>query len=307
MVSIGLSKALNRKEIQTIGNPSTYLLRTKQGRINWELKNYSELEKVMLKWHNAVYILSHSQIFTDGIYEYFAFKDPSDKNFSTNRINDIIQFISSKYKTYLRRDISEEELQNINDFLVDIRKGHKIDNNIIFPVIYYPFMDKSYYDHANWNKVPEAVGISDIIHRKKKYRVRKLKKIDINPYSKSNNKCSNNNCTCKESLSNENKLCNCKTTLNDSTAGIEEPKLLNLSLDEFQPFNQKPIIYVGYGDTFGHTGYKLIARCKCMIRISGTVSYCSTNGDGKDCSEWLPCPNVACPSKGWEWDYSFSL
>lgn len=300
MVSIGLKKTLSKKELPGLTTQFRYDLNTEQGRTKWELENFNFLEKILTRWHNAVHILSNSQVFTDGVYEYFSNKTSSRKGLAPIKLKEILLFIKNKYKNYLRIDISEEDLKIIFEFESELQKGIRIGFNTIFPVLYYPYMEKQYYDHANWNKVPEAISISDVLYRKDKYVIKHLTKIDINPFSKSKMSSENESCSCKEGKKCGSSECNCnRISNNDSTLNRGSGNLI-LTLEKFAPYNQKPILFVGYGDTSGYNGNIMVAKCYCQVKICGTVSYCSTDGTGQFCSSWIPCPKVDCPSKGFD-------
>lgn len=301
MVTTGLKRILERRGFEKSPLFSVNNINTSGGRINWELYNYVSLEKILLKWHHALYVLSHSQVFTDAVYESFSGKMFTRRGLPPRRLSYIITIANNKYGDFLRRDISDSDSTLVKELIIDAFKGVKIGQNIIFPVIYYPYMDKQYFDHANWNKVPVYISISDVLHRKDKYLIYELKKVDIDPYSSL--KKDKVKCSCSTSLLSENSSCSCKGDQNNFSNNPNDVINKFISLNQFSKFSQKPILYIGYGDLTGYGGYILIQQCRCHIRIGGATSYCSTNGDGQFCASVIPCPNVDCPSKGFDLAY----
>jgi len=284
MVSIGLSKALNRKEIQTIGNPSTYLLRTKQGRINWELKNYSELEKILTRWQQAVFIMAQSQVFTEGLYYFFASRRNTRRTFDTARLNEIIMFIQYKYGNYLRKDINDLDLALIKNVMEEMKSGVLIDGNRIFPSLSYPFMDKQYFNHENWNRNPDGIAFISIPHNLDQYKI-----ILLNSKNSTKNE-EGGGCGCKSEKgtdrenSNENSRSNTTSCSNPISQinNFNRKIRIHPKLNGFKLFDKLPIIYIEYSDLNGHSGYYMITDCTCQIEGDTLSAFnCTGNGSGR--------------------------
>jgi hypothetical protein len=278
MLSIGISQALNRKKIQTIGNPYTNLLRTKQGRINWELKNYSELEKILTRWQKAVFIMAQSQVFTEGLYDFFSKRRNDLVGFDSAMLKDVLLYIRKEYGNYLRKDISAEDLHFIRSVDKEIQQGVNIERNRIFPTVYYPYMDKQYFDHSNWNKIPTGISISDVLFRKKINSI--IHTVDE-----------------QESKSGCNSNCNCSSNSSSKKPGYNSQNENFLETLKIQA--KMPILYVGYSDINGHTGYYLNSDCGCQIQYGGLpgdtlqAPRCKSDGRGQFCGK-QPCSSAPC-------------
>ena len=275
MLSIGLSKALNRKEIQTIGNPSTNLLRTKQGRRNWELKNYSELEKILTRWQQAVFIMAQSQVFTEALYNFFSEKRNDIPGYDLTRLKDVLLYIQKKYGNYLRKDICANDLQLILSLDKDFQQGVIVEGNRIFPTVYYPYMDRQYFDHANWNKQPHSIAVVEVLANKDL-----ISEIKLNTEK-------NTTCQCSKESS-----CGCKGNTKNNIDKLQ-PKIHQFS--KHGPLIERlPVIHIGYTDLFGHSGTIQNAACYCVIQYGGgggtlTVSYCGSGGKGGFCTYNYDC------------------
>lgn len=278
MITAGLEKILRRRSIQSDGLYTNQSLRTKQGRKQWELRHYDQLEKNLLNWQNAIIALTQSEIFNEGLYYFFTRNQPK---YFLAPIKAIMNYIDQEYGNYLRLDISAIDRRRIKDLISETHTGIKIGSNRIFPTIHYPFLDRQYFNHANWNKQPENVVVMEVLATKNQISI-----IDQN--SNTSQKCS---CTEKESCG-CNKEKSCSERISSDLTNLQKTKMGNLQ-DYLSEFRSKPIIHVGYADLLGHSGSILYVRCYCQIQGNGGdtlgAPHCKAGARGQWCTYNYDC------------------
>lgn len=275
MLSIGLSKVSERKSMDFKGNPILQMLRTKDGRIIWEKKNYPRLKEILERWQYAVYLYSKSQLFTEGLYEFIHSKKRFEKNSNSVRLSELLNFVERRFGTNTWNEVDTTDeifLKKINH---EILNGVKIDELRIFPLIYFPFMDIRYYNHSNWDKKPIGIVSSDILDYDESISILYRKEPQYsNTVEK--NKCNNSGCKCNN---------------NQSEINYNSENPFPVKRDMYKSLFSKPVLFVTYVDFTGYSGYIMDTRCNCQIQApyggDTTMSpQCKRDGSGKDCGAW---------------------
>jgi hypothetical protein len=201
MQTIGYTSVQRHKAFRGFVPEHRYTVHSAEGRKAWELQHYTELEALLLKWQLALAILIKSQVFTDGMYDFFAARK-FYKGFDQARLSEILLYLENRFGAYLRKDITQSEREILRSVHKAIYEGVVIGGVRIFPEVYYPYMDKLYFDHANWNRVPKGVGIADVLGHKEKYVFANVNSGNTVTQAKESEKgcgCSGSGCGCKES------------------------------------------------------------------------------------------------------------
>jgi hypothetical protein len=282
MQTIGYTSVQRHKAFRGFVPEHRYQVHSAEGRKAWELQHYAELEALLLKWQQALSILIKSQVFTDGVYDFFASRK-FYKGFDQARLSEILLYLENRFGAYLRKDITQVERDILRSVHKDIYHGVVVNGVRIFPEVYYPYMDKLYFDHANWNRVPKGVGIADVLEHKEKYiitNVHSLHSQGVEEKSEGGCGCTGSDCGCK-SNQNFNELSN-----PTSIHGIQR-----VSVKDFEAYKKivlSNIIFIGYSVHSGFEMPRLAADCYCTrpsIDNLYSHSFCSQYGGAGYCGK----------------------
>jgi hypothetical protein len=290
MQTIGFTSVQRHKAFRGFVPEHRYTVHSAEGRKAWELQHYTELEALLLKWQLALAILIKSQVFTNGMYDFFAARK-FYKGFDQARLSEILLYLENRYGAYLRKDIAQSERDILRSVQKDIYEGVVIGGVRIFPEVYYPYMDKLYFDHANWNRVPKGVGIADVLGHKENYIIAN---VHLLPSQGADNK-SEGGCGCAGSD------CGCKGNLEKLTS-FGETKIKDvdwLQVPTYEAYSEmvkSPFIFIGYWIKTGVYAFpREVTDCTCTIPVGSestdAASWCKPGNNG---GGW--CGKGACPA-----------
>jgi hypothetical protein len=246
MQSIGYKAVNRRKAIRGFVPEHRHQMHTAEGRTAWEKKHYKELEPYLLKWQAAVAILCKSEVFTQGLYDFFAGRK-FYQGFNQAKLSDILGYLESRYGAYVRKDITTSERNILSSIGKDIYNGISIQDVRIFPEVYYPYMDRLYYDHINWNRVPMGVGFI-MEHEKDLNKFVFGTELDIDIISSDGI----SGCHCNS----------CITALPTSSL-LKVVKVSDTTLNQLLDY---PILLIGYKFEGNTTFYRHNSDCYCTIK-----------------------------------------
>jgi len=291
MRSIGFTLANRHKAFRGFVPEHRYQVHSAEGRKAWELQHYTELEALLLKWQLALAILIKSQVFTDGVYDFFAARK-FYKGFDQARLSEILLYLENRFGAYLRKDITQVERDILRSVHKDIYHGVVVNGVRIFPEVYYPYMDKLYFDHANWNRVPKGVAVAKEFDENNKYIVLKLHASEISNTAFNSAKslcgCSDSGCGCS------NKLNVGEKSLNTRLKNIEM-----VQVDTFEEYTnvfRSPFIFIAYWILGGLEMPIVDSECYCNVPGVSQPSYCGQPAGNKGgwCGKY-PCGSgVSC-------------
>jgi hypothetical protein len=291
MQTIGFTSANRHKAFRGFVPEHRYTVHSAEGRKAWELQHYTELEALLLKWQLALAILIKSQVFTDGVYDFFA-ERKFYKGFDQARLSEILLYLENRYGAFLRKDITQSERDILRSVQKDIYEGAVIGGVRIFPEVYYPYMDKLYFDHANWNRVPKGVGIATEFDENNKYIV-----LNLDTVEKTNAIINNNGSSCGGSDSG----CGCSGSLSmgNMPRNTVLKQLASIHVDTFEEYTKvfrSPYIFISYWILGGLDMPIVDSECFCEVPGVSRPSYCGQPSGNKGgwCGKY-PCGSgVSC-------------
>jgi hypothetical protein len=290
MQTIGYTSVQRHKAFRGFVPEHRYTVHSAEGRKAWELQHYTELEALLLKWQQALAILIKSQVFTDGVYDFFA-KRKLYFGFEQARLFEILMSLEDRYGVYYPKDITNAEIAIIQSVQKDVYEGILVHGVRIFPEVYYPYMDKRYFDHINWNKQPEGVAIADVLQIKGNYILASLAAIPS-----VNNQIGKGSCGCSGCGGSGTQ--NYVKIMNQVIPMVKDVNWIQvLSHEDYIDTVKGPYIFIGYWVKGGGVLPRELAQCHCITNKASGHATCTTPYQGASLGQWCgrsPCSKAAC-------------